>query len=148
MHHDPTHLKHRDLTDRILKVFFEVYNELGSGFLEVVYERAMEIALAQAGLRTARQVKLPVAFRGFVIAEFSADAIVEGLVLLEYKAARALDSSNEHQTLNYLRATPIEVALLLNFGSKPEFKRFVYDNQRKHLPPPAGSSGSPSAPMP
>lgn len=54
MHHDPTHLKHRDLTDRILKVFFEVYNELGPGFLEVVYERAMEIALAQAGLKTAR----------------------------------------------------------------------------------------------
>lgn len=81
------------------------------------------------------------------MAEFSADAIVEDLVLLEYKAARALDSSNEHQTLNYLRATPIEVALLLNFGPKPEFKRFVYDNQRKQIPPSAGTSGSSSDPM-
>jgi GxxExxY protein len=124
-------LKHEELTRKIIGVFYEVYNELGQGFLESVYEGAMEIALAEAGLRVERQVPVPVWFRGRQVGDFKADLLVEGLVILELKAARAFDPSHEAQLLNYLRATEIEVGLLLNFGPKPEFKRFAYDNERK-----------------
>ena len=133
MNADERGLKHKELTERILKVYYEVYNEQGFGYLESVYERAMAIALADAGLRVQRQVPIAVYFRGQVVGEFVADLLVEDLVLLELKAARAIDSSHEAQTLNYLRATPIEVGLLLNFGPKPEFRRFAFENSRKRL---------------
>lgn len=131
MRKDDGKAKHTELTARILKVFFSVYNELGFGFIESVYERAMEIALTQEGLRVERQLALTVWFRGQQVGDFRADTVVDGAVLLEIKAARRLDSSHEAQTLNYLRATDIEVALLLNFGPKPEFRRLVFDNERK-----------------
>jgi GxxExxY protein len=124
-------LKHGTLTDAIIGVFFEVYRTLGFGFLESVYEGAMEIALSEAGLTVVRQAPVPVRFRGRLVGDFRADLIVNDLVLLEFKAARAIDPSFEAQTLNYLRATPIEVGLLLNFGPKPEFKRYLFDNNRK-----------------
>src|SRR5438552_17839712 len=125
--------KHSEITDKIIKVFFEVYNELGHGFLESVYERSLEIALNFLGLRVVRQIEIPVWFRGKPVGDFTADVLVEDCVLLELKAARALDSSHQAQLLNYLRATEIEVGLLLNFGLKLEFKRLIFDNPRKSV---------------
>jgi GxxExxY protein len=112
-------------------VFYEVYNELGCGFLESVYEKAMAIALGAAGLRVSRQVGIEVWFRGQSVGDFRADEIVEDAVLLELKAARAIEPSHEAQLLNYLRATELEVGLILNFGPKPEFRRLVFANERK-----------------
>ena len=126
-----TDLKHGLITDRILKVFYEVYNELGHGFLESVYHRSLVLALKSVGLNVSSRVSIPVWFRGSQAGRFEADILVEGCVLLELKAARMLDSSHRAQLLNYLRATEIEVGLLLNFGEKPEFKRVIFDNLKK-----------------
>ena len=123
--------KHSEITEKIIGVFYEVYNELGHGFLESVYEKSLEVALTSMGLRVCRQVEIPVTFRGQSVGIFTADMLVENCVLLELKAARAFDSSHQAQLLNYLRATEIEVGLLLNFGLKPEFKRLIFDNPRK-----------------
>ena len=125
---------HEELTERIIKIFYDVYNEVVHGYLESVYENAMTIALEQEGLKVERQVGLPVFFRGQSIGVFYADLIVEGLVILELKAVRSIDASHEAQLLHYLRSTEIEVGLLLNFGVKPEMKRKIYDNPRKSLP--------------
>src|SRR6267143_5985621 len=124
-------LKHRDLTQKIIGVFYEVYNELGHGFLESVYETAFEIALTAKGLSVLRQIEVPVWFRGRKIGDFTADMLVEKSVLLELKAGSQLNPAHEAQLLNYLRATEIEVGMLLSFGLKPEFKRLAYDNTRK-----------------
>ena len=124
-------LKHRDLTQKIIGVFYEVYNELGHGFLESVYEAAFEVALTAKGLTVLRQIEVPVWFRGKKIGDFTADMLVERCVLLELKAGRALDPAHEAQLLNYLRATEIEVGLLFSFGLKPQFKRLAFDNARK-----------------
>ena len=125
--------KHAEVTQKIIGVFFDVYNELGFGFLECVYERAMSLALAQAGLEVKRQISIPVWFRGQQIGDFAADMLVEGKVLLELKAVRTIELAFEKQLLNYLRATDIEVGLLLNFGHKPEFRRLVFENTRKKI---------------
>ena len=124
-------LKHRALTQQIIGVFYEVYNELGHGFLESVYETAFGIALTSKGLSVFHQIEVPVWSRGNKIGDFSADMLVDKCVLLELKAARCLDAAHEAQLLNYLRATEIEVGMLFNFGLKPEFKRLAYDNSRK-----------------
>jgi GxxExxY protein len=125
--------KHWDLCHQIVGVFYSVYNELGYGFLEAVYEEALAIGLTEAGLRVTRQVATPIWFRGRAIGDYKADLIVNDAVLLELKAVRSLDPSHEAQILNYLRATEIEVGLLLNFGPKPFFKRFVFDNSKKGI---------------
>ena len=124
-------LKHGLITDRILGVFYDVYNELGYGFLESVYHRSLMLALESAGLKACSRVNIPVWFRGHQVGKFEADILVEDCVLLELKAARSLDSSHRAQLMNYLRATEIEVGLLLNFGERPEFKRVVFDNLKK-----------------
>ncbi len=126
-----TDLKHGLITDQILRVFYEVYNELGHGFLESVYHRSLVLALETTGLRVCSRVGIPVWFRGYQVGQFEADLLVENCVLLELKAARSLDSSHRAQLMNYLKATEIEVGLLLNFGEKPEFKRVVFDNLKK-----------------
>jgi len=131
MNADRRGLKHKELTETIIGVFFEVYNELGHGFLESVYERAFEIALTAKGINVLRQIQVPVSFRGQSVGDFVADMLVERSVLLELKAARTLDAAHEAQLLNYLRATEIEVGLLFNFGIKPEFRRLAFDNSRK-----------------
>jgi GxxExxY protein len=123
--------RYADVTGRVIGVFYDVYNELGHGFLESVYQKAMEVALEQAGLSVGSQVSVPVWFRGRQVGDFVADLLIEDVVLLELKAARALEPAHESQLLNYLRATPIEVGLLLNFGPKPQVKRLIYDNPRK-----------------
>ena len=126
-----TDLKHGLITDQILRVFYEVYNELGHGFLESVYHRSLVMALKSVGLNVSTKVPIPVWFRGVRVGRFEADVLVEGCVLLELKAVRTLDSSHRAQLMNYLRATEIEVGLLLNFGEKPEFKRVIFDNLKK-----------------
>jgi len=132
-------LQHRALTERIIGVFFEVYNELGHGFIESVYEKSFEVALITKNLRVRRQIEIPVWFRGHKVGDFSADMLVQELVLVELKACRALDVAHEAQLLNYLRASELEVGLLFNFGLKPQFKRFAFDNRRKAVPAGADS---------
>jgi GxxExxY protein len=124
-------LKHRELTQKVIGVFYEVYNELGHGFLESVYHKSFELALTAEGFRVRRKIEVPVWFRGQSVGIFEADALVEGCLLLELKAVRCLDAAHQAQLLNYLRATDVEVGLLFNFGLKPEFKRMAFDNARK-----------------
>lgn len=133
MHTDKHEFKHGEITAEIIRVFYDVYNELGHGFLESVYEKSLELALNSVGIHALRQIEIPVSFRGHEVGTFTADMLVEKCVLLELKAARSLDSSHTAQLLNYLRATDIEVGLLLNFGLKPEFKRLLFDNPRKRI---------------
>ena len=121
------------LTQKIIGVFYEVYNELGHGFLESVYQKSLALALESAGLNSCSRIDIPVWFRGHQVGHFEADMLVEKSVLLELKATRALDSSHRAQLLNYLKATEIEVGLLLNFGPRPEFKRLAYNNLRKGI---------------
>lgn len=130
---DQRGFKHGDLTERIIGVFYDVYNELGHGYLEAIYREAMMIALTQVGFKVECEVPLTVWFRGQNIGNFKADLMVDGVVILELKAARMLDSVHEAQLLNYLRATEIEVGLLFNFGPKPSFKRVAFDNARKQI---------------
>ncbi len=130
---DAHKFKHGEITHKVIGVFFEVYNELGHGFLESVYEKSLEFALNSMDVKVLRQIEIPVSFRGHAVGNFSADMLIENCVLIELKAARTLDSSHEAQLLNYLRATEIEVGLLLNFGLRPQFKRLIYDNPRKSI---------------
>ena len=131
MNADEHGLKHKEVTGKIIGVFYEVYDELGHGFLESVYQKSLGIALREAGLSVCWPVAIPVWFRGNQVGHFEGDMLVERSVLLELKAVRALDGSHQAQLLNYLRATEIEVGLLLNFGVRPEFKRLLFDNPRK-----------------
>lgn len=126
-------LKHAELTEKIIGVFFDVYNQLGHGFLESVYEQALGIALTEAGMSVQHQAPIGVWFRARKIGDFKADMIVDDHVLLELKAARNIDLAHEKQLLNYLRATDVEVGLLLNFGIRPEFRRLVFENERKKI---------------
>lgn len=130
-HGSEEELIHHDLTEAVIGVFYDVYNELGHGFLETVYHKAMEIALRAAGFQVASEVPIPVFFRGQRVGDFSADILVNDAVLLELKAVREFDPSHEAQLLNYLRGTHIEVGLLLNFGPKPSIRRRLFTNDRK-----------------
>ena len=122
--------KYKEITDIILRSFYEIYNELGDGFLESVYENALYIVLTGYGLCVERQKDISVFFRGKVIGDFKADLIVNEKIIIELKAVWTLAPAHEAQLINYLKATNIEVGLLLNFGRKPEFKRFVYDKKK------------------
>jgi len=126
-------LKHKELTHNIIRVFYDVYNELGHGFLESVYQRSLAMALQASGLEARSRVKIPVWFRGQRVGQFEGDLLVNNLILLELKVARCLDLSHQSQLLNYLRATDIEVGLLLNFGVKPEFRRLLLENSLKTI---------------
>lgn len=118
-------LAYRALTGRIIGAFFDVHRELGSGFLESVYETALAIALREAGLAVESQVPVPVAFHGQTVGTFRADLVVAGTVVVEVKAAEMLLRAHEAQLLNYLRATGMEVGLLVNFGTRVEFRRKI-----------------------
>jgi GxxExxY protein len=128
-----SYFKHTDITRSIIKGYYELYNELGPGFLESVYENALCIVLSGDGLRTERQKGISVYFRGKVVGEFTPDLIVNEVVIVEIKAVENIIPVHESQLINYLRATDIEVGILLNFGKKPELKRFAYDNRRKRI---------------
>ena len=123
--------KYKELTEKIIEIFYRVYNKLGYGFLEKVYENAMMIEFKKDGIHAVPQAAIQVVYEGEVIGEYFADIMVENKVIVEIKAAKSLASENEAQLLNYLKATNIEVGLLLNFGRKPEIKRKVLDNTRK-----------------
>ncbi len=128
-----TMLKHKELTEVILKTFYDVYNELGYGFLERVYQNAMFLALQEAGLKVEAQRRIKVYFRGKVVGDYFADIIVNDCVILELKAAVCLLDEHELQLINYLKATNIEVGLLLNFGKEPEFIRKMWVNDKKNF---------------
>jgi len=125
-------LLHKDLTDIILKTFYEVYNELGYGFLEKVYQNSLLIELRNKGLNVIPQKKIKVYYKGNEVGEYYADLIVEDKIVLELKAVEYVVEEFENQLLNYLRGTDCEVGLLLNFGKKPEFRRKIYENKRKN----------------
>lgn len=126
-----TEYKHKELTEKIIKAFYTVYNTLGYGFLEKVYVNALILELQKMGLEVAHNVQIQVYYVGQIVGEYFADLIVANAVILEIKAAEALASEHEAQLLNYLKATPYEVGLLLNFGPKPQIKRKIYDNEYK-----------------
>jgi len=123
--------KHADMTAKVLKAFFKVYNTLGYGFAERVYENALIIELRKLGLTVEKQKDITVYYDGDVVGEYVADVLVNEMVMLELKAVRTLTEEHEAQLLNYLKATPVEVGLLLNFGVKPEHRRKIFDNELK-----------------
>jgi GxxExxY protein len=128
-----TPLKHRDLTENIIGTYYDVYNELGHGFLESVYEEAFAVALTDNHVPFARQVAVPVVFRGRLVGEYRADLLVDAAVLVELKAVTQLQQAHSAQLMHYLKATTIEVGLLFNFGPHPEFKRILLDNRQKKM---------------
>lgn len=131
MNADFKNIKHKELTDRIIGIFYKVYNKLGYGFLEKIYEKAMVIELEKEGIPVESQFPIQVNYDGVVIGEYFADMLVDSKVIVEIKAAREIVAEHEAQLLNYLKATNIEVDLLLNFGPKPQFERKAFDNKRK-----------------
>ncbi|WP_417264800.1 GxxExxY protein [Brumimicrobium sp.] len=124
-------LLHKDLTDQILKTYFDVYNELGFGFLEKVYQNALFLELKNRGFFVEAQKQIKVYYKETQVGEYYADLIVNEAVILELKATEVIVKEFEFQLINYLKATDIEVGFLLNFGSKPEFKRRVFSNDKK-----------------
>lgn len=119
-------LKHKDLTGKIIEIFYKVYNKLGYGFLERVYENAMMIEFEKAGIAAEEQVPIKVLYDSLIVGEYFADILVDNKVIMEIKASRSISKENEAQLINYLKATGIKVGLLLNFGPKPEIKRRVF----------------------
>ena len=128
-------LLHRELTEKIIGAFYDVYNTLGYGFLEKVYENALVLELHRLGLRVEAQKRLQVFYGDQIVGEYFADLIVEGLVILEIKAAIAMHEAFVAQLQNYLKATDIEVGIVLNFGPEPAFKRKAFSNSRKKARP-------------
>ncbi len=127
-------LLYPELTEKIIGVYYDVYNEIGHGFLESVYGNCMQIALTQAGLAVQREILIPVMFRNHDVGQFRSDLLVEKLVLLELKAVQNLDRCHVAQVLNYLRAAELEVGVLLNFGaSQPQLKRLIFENANKKI---------------
>ncbi|WP_367277172.1 GxxExxY protein [Flavobacterium sp.] len=119
------------MTDAILKVYYEVYNELGYGFLEKVYQNAMYFELKSLGYKVEPQKQIKVYFKKQLVGEYYSDLLVEDKVIVELKATELIMNVHIAQIMNYLKATPIEVGMLLNFGEEPEFKRLIYTNDRK-----------------
>jgi GxxExxY protein len=124
-------LLHEDLTGRIIKAFYKVYNHLGYGFLEKVYLNALFFELKNQGFDCKTQYKIDVYYFNNIVGEYFADILVENKVILELKAVESLCEAHECQLQNYLRATNIEIGLLFNFGEKPEYKRKIFMNDRK-----------------
>ena len=119
-------LLHKELTDRILQVFYDVYNELGYGFLERVYQNSLFLELISRGFKVNAQKQIKVHYKGVEVGEYYADLLVDDLVILELKATEYVVQEFEWQLINYFKATDIEVGLLLNFGVKPKFRRKVF----------------------
>jgi GxxExxY protein len=122
---------HEDTTG----TFYKVYNELGYGFLEKVYENALYLELTAMGLYCEKQKPIKVHYNGEIVGAYFSDIIVNNAVILELKAAETLIEEHELQLINYLKATEIEVGLLLNFGKEPQFKRKLFTNDKKQIKP-------------
>ena len=123
--------KHSDITDQILGAFYAVYSALGYGFVEDIYIKALMIELKRRGLNVQDKLPIQVHYAGQLVGDYYADLVVNDLVILEIKATKSLAAEHEAQLLNYLKATPYEIGLLLNFGPEPEAKRRTFDNSRK-----------------
>jgi GxxExxY protein len=123
--------RHSDLTGEIINRFYKVYNVLGYGFLEKVYEKALKYELEKAGFQVDPQKPINVFYETELVGEYFADLLVENKVIIELKASEKICEKHENQLVNYLKATDIEVGLLLNFGEKPEIKRKIFTNSRK-----------------
>jgi len=128
-------MKFETTTDQVIKCFFKVYNTLGYGFLEKVYLNALYEELVSTGMNVEKQRQIIVFYNGKQVGEYYADLLVDNMVILELKAHEYLLEEHENQLINYLKATKIEVGLLLNFGKKPEIKRKLFDNDKKKLLP-------------
>lgn len=128
-----TNYKYSDLTDKIIRAFYNVYNKLGYGFLEKVYENAMMIELPKFGLDCKNQCQIKVYYDEKPVGDYFADIVVNDLVIIELKAAENLCEEHENQLVNYLKATDVEVGILLNFGKEPQFKRKVFSSEYKNL---------------
>lgn len=122
---------HQSITDKIIKCFYEVYNTLGYGFLEKVYELSLYEELTSNGLECERQKKIEVYYKDKLVGDYYTDILVANKVILELKAAESVCEEHEYQLINYLKATKIELGLLLNFGKKPEIKRKIFTNELK-----------------
>lgn len=129
-------LLHKEITDKVIKAFYKIYNELGFGFLEKVYENALFIELRKMGLACQKQKSITVFYDNAVVGNYYADIIVNDCIIIELKAAETLMEAHEFQLVNYLKATQIEVGLLLNFGKEPTFKRKIFTNEKKKVPIP------------
>jgi GxxExxY protein len=125
--------KHSEITEKTIKAFYKVYNTLGYGFLEKVYENALFIELELIGFQVTKQEPIKVYYEEKEVGVYFADLIVEDSVIIELKATDYLCEEHEFQLINYLKATKIEVGLLLNFGKKPEVKRKVFSNNINHI---------------
>jgi GxxExxY protein len=122
-----------ELTGQIIKVFYKVYNSLGYGFIEQIYHNAMILELSSSGLKVETEKPIAVYYEGRIVGTFSADLVVEEKVILELKAKERIHEAHEEQLINYLRATLVEIGLLLNFGKTPEFKRKFFSNKNKKI---------------
>lgn len=122
---------YQELTSKIISCFYKVYNSLGFGFLEKVYENAMMIELKKNNLAVEKQKQIKVFYEDNLVGEYFADLVVEDKIIIELKAAENLIDEHELQLINYLKATEIEVGLLLNFGKKPEVRRKIFSNNKK-----------------
>jgi len=131
MNADFQDFKHKELTDKIINLFYRVYNKLGYGFLEKIYENALMIELKEEKIHAVAQAPIQVCYKGQILGEYFADILADNKIIIGIKAAKFLVEEHEAQLLDYLKATNIEVGLLLNFGLKPEVKRKAFDNKRK-----------------
>jgi GxxExxY protein len=126
---------HEKITSQILGAFYTVYNTLGYGFLEKVYENSLAYELKKRGLKAEQCVPIHVYYDGFLAGEYFADILVENCVILELKAAECLSERHKAQLINYLKATEIEVGFVLNFGPEPKFARKILTIDRKPTTP-------------
>jgi GxxExxY protein len=126
-------LLHQELSNRAIKSFYKVYNTLGFGFLEKVYENALMIELRKNGIGAQKQKPISVYYENELVGEYFADIMIENSLIIELKAAENIIEEHECQLINYLKATEIEVGLLFNFGKKPEIRRKIFTNDRKKI---------------
>jgi GxxExxY protein len=124
-------LKHREITDLIIRTFFKVYNTLGHGFLEKVYRNSFADEACKLGLNVERELPVQVIYNQAVVGNYYPDFLVNDVVIIEIKAVSQLAVAHESQLINYLKSTPYEIGLLMNFGEKAEFRRRIMDNDRK-----------------
>jgi GxxExxY protein len=122
-------MKHEELTEKIIGAAYAVYNKLGFGFLESVYQNAMKIELEKAGIKFEAEKPIKVHYDGKIVGDFAADIVVDDKVIIELKALRSLNEAHEVQLVNYLKATGIEVGLLINFGERIQVKRKIFDKR-------------------
>jgi GxxExxY protein len=125
---------YNELTDKIIHSFYEVYNYLGFGFLEKIYEKSLKTELISSGLNVKSQEPIKVYYKNDLVGDFFADLIVNNKIIIEIKAVEILIKEHEFQLMNYLKATEYQVGLLLNFGKKPEIRRKIYTNDLKNFP--------------